>query len=132
MLGNSCFFIKSVTVRPSSPSTFQCVRHLSEYVSRSKAHSAREKAETRWERCPESCQNSEKKNFCGGRCHTRIWCWAASKSCLPSAFKILMKHPSRNKKKTKHAERNRDKDVYTVQGKGTLSIQIQNSNGGKV
>jgi hypothetical protein len=48
----------------------------------------------------------------------------------PSAFKILMKHPPRHKKKTKQDEGNRGKDVYKVQGEGTLCIQMEKINGG--
>jgi len=50
---------------------------------------------------------------------------------LPSAFKILMKHPPRYKKKTKQDERNRGKGVYMLQGEGTLCIRMEKINGGK-
>ena len=50
---------------------------------------------------------------------------------LPSAFKILMKHPPLYKKKTKQDERNRGKDVYKVQGEATLWIRIEKINGTK-
>jgi hypothetical protein len=50
---------------------------------------------------------------------------------LPSAFKILMKHPLRYNKKTKQDERNRCKDVYKVQGEATLCIRIEKINGAK-
>jgi len=50
---------------------------------------------------------------------------------LPSAFKILMKHPPGYKKETKQDERNRGKDVCMLRGEGTLCTRIEKINGFK-